>query len=396
MYERLVQYNIDQIEYVQSQIIHCQNTINHLNSQLRDLRYNINYYGNSYLNINTSGENTESNTNSEIPINTNTNTQSRTNTQSNINRQCTRCNCNNTNTINTRTNVNNITPITPTPITPINTRNVNRSSYNLRNNTSRNIVNRLYNTLINESYPYSLYEYVLTDNNNVRNRRLTQRQINISTRVTSYGNIQNPINQECPISLTSFQENDIVRQIIHCGHIFNINELSLWFESNHVCPVCRYDITTYVNVNTEQSSLTNHNINSQPSEYLINGVENLNTEESNDEENNNEGEGNIEQNDRETDNTIPSIEQSPNLSPISNISNLTYIRDPNTNEVDSIIFDFDISSNDIINNLTNIASEFLNIPINNQSVNRNIPTSSFFNDASNNILLFETIFRNIR
>jgi len=59
---------------------------------------------------------------------------------------------------------------------------------------------------------------------------------------TTYGNIINLINSECPISLERFNETTNVSQIRHCGHIFTPGDLSIWFESNVRCPVCRHDI----------------------------------------------------------------------------------------------------------------------------------------------------------
>jgi len=50
----------------------------------------------------------------------------------------------------------------------------------------------------------------------------------------------------CPISLEAFQEGERVCRIIHCGHIFKEGGIREWFQRNVRCPVCRYDIRTYV------------------------------------------------------------------------------------------------------------------------------------------------------
>jgi hypothetical protein len=76
--------------------------------------------------------------------------------------------------------------------------------------------------------------------------RPTEAQIQQSTRNIRYGNIENPTNESCPILLERFQEDDVVTQIHYCGHLFNPDELTVWFQTNVRCPMCRYDIRNYV------------------------------------------------------------------------------------------------------------------------------------------------------
>jgi hypothetical protein len=54
-----------------------------------------------------------------------------------------------------------------------------------------------------------------------------------------FADIECPLNTECPISLEPFEPNAEVAQINRCGHIFNRNELSHWFQTNSRCPTCR-------------------------------------------------------------------------------------------------------------------------------------------------------------
>jgi hypothetical protein len=69
------------------------------------------------------------------------------------------------------------------------------------------------------------------------------RQINEAVRVIRYGDLNERESQErCPISWATFDEEDRVSQIIHCGHVFNSTELSRWFLTNARCPLCRHDI----------------------------------------------------------------------------------------------------------------------------------------------------------
>jgi hypothetical protein len=82
----------------------------------------------------------------------------------------------------------------------------------------------------------------------------TASQIETATRRVLYRDIAAPINSSCPISMDTFNDNETVTIIRHCGHIFNSDELATWFQSNCRCPVCRYDIR---NFNRNISSLIN-------------------------------------------------------------------------------------------------------------------------------------------
>ena len=73
----------------------------------------------------------------------------------------------------------------------------------------------------------------------------TSEQIRQSTRTLPFRDIENPINERCPISFEVFRPNEEVLQILHCGHIFNPCEIAVWFESNVGCPVCRFDIRNH-------------------------------------------------------------------------------------------------------------------------------------------------------
>lgn len=54
--------------------------------------------------------------------------------------------------------------------------------------------------------------------------------------------------------MDDFNDNETVTIIRHCGHIFNSDELTTWFQSNCRCPVCRYDIR---NFNRNTSAIIN-------------------------------------------------------------------------------------------------------------------------------------------
>jgi len=96
----------------------------------------------------------------------------------------------------------------------------------------------------------------------------TASQIDTATRNVLYRDIVSPINNSCPISMDTFNDNQTVTIIRHCGHIFNTNEINTWFRSNCKCPVCRYDIRNYNPTNENSNSQNNipsqEQISSQP------------------------------------------------------------------------------------------------------------------------------------
>lgn len=110
------------------------------------------------------------------------------------------------------------------------------------NSTNSNNVNALFSSLINQFLNSSVTV------------RPTVEQINNATRRILYGNIQSPLNNQCPISLEYFNALDPVREIRHCRHVFHEDELDRWFETNVRCPVCRYDIRDYGNNDAQDDS----------------------------------------------------------------------------------------------------------------------------------------------
>lgn len=57
--------------------------------------------------------------------------------------------------------------------------------------------------------------------------------------ITQFGNLQEPLNLECPINFETFSNDDIVSRINSCGHVFGSNALTTWIINNNNCPVCR-------------------------------------------------------------------------------------------------------------------------------------------------------------
>jgi hypothetical protein len=115
----------------------------------------------------------------------------------------------------------------------------------------------------------------------------TQSQIENATRNIVYGEILDPINNSCPISLEPFTDTSNVTMIRHCRHIFNNSSLMSWFNSNCKCPVCRYDIRNYNpddnnNNNQQERGQENEQQNEQENEgEEIDSVNNPQTNQQN-------------------------------------------------------------------------------------------------------------------
>ena len=88
-----------------------------------------------------------------------------------------------------------------------------------------------FSNIISDASINSLYTELLNNLTPVRVRPTTE-QINIATDVVRFSNISNPLNSTCPITQESFDPDNIVTQIIQCGHIFNSVSLDRWFEQN--------------------------------------------------------------------------------------------------------------------------------------------------------------------
>ena len=47
---------------------------------------------------------------------------------------------------------------------------------------------------------------------------------------------------KCSICLENIEDNQIIREITKCKHIFHVDCADKWFENNIKCPNCRQDI----------------------------------------------------------------------------------------------------------------------------------------------------------
>lgn len=130
---------------------------------------------------------------------------------------------------------------------------IHRNNY-LRPQESRNPFISPSPIRIRQFRPYQFFNQYESDFLNPVIVRPSREQITLATESGSYQDIENPINTSCPITLRSFQSNDIVYRIKYCGHLFSKNELDNWFLENTKCPVCRYDIREYGRSRTQNES----------------------------------------------------------------------------------------------------------------------------------------------
>jgi hypothetical protein len=83
----------------------------------------------------------------------------------------------------------------------------------------------------------------------------TQEQINSAS--TRYTNTED-LEDVCTICQDTIEENQEVRRLSHCNHLFHINCIDTWFGSNVRCPTCRHDIRENVTNNNPPPVPENH------------------------------------------------------------------------------------------------------------------------------------------
>lgn len=219
---RIINLYTSQYNQINLRITQTHNLLAQLYDSLNEIRDNINSIIEPHLREN---HNTNANTNANINANTNSNT--------NANRN--RSNGATTNTTNRTVrrpiiNQNGNNQIRPTIVYDY-SNPINRSLYQITEPTNRpdrtNFAN-LISTFL--STPVAV--------------RPTEAQIANASKLIKYSEIEDPIASSCAISLEPFNQNDMVRQINHCKHLFLPDQFDEWFSNNVKCPVCRYDIRT--------------------------------------------------------------------------------------------------------------------------------------------------------
>ncbi|OIT30678.1 ring-h2 finger protein atl16 [Nicotiana attenuata] len=51
---------------------------------------------------------------------------------------------------------------------------------------------------------------------------------------------------ECVVCLNDFQDNEKLRKIPNCGHVFHIDCIDVWLQNNANCPLCRTSISSAI------------------------------------------------------------------------------------------------------------------------------------------------------
>lgn len=222
----------------------------------------------------------------------------------------------------------------------IDNRSASRSTNNIPANatintsTQQNFINefiRGFSRGFNSTYSDLLNSNVIV--------RPTEQQIQNASRIVRYDSIEHPLSESCPITLERFNPDDNVRQIHHCGHIFLPQAFNEWFNTNVRCPVCRFDIREHTNNNSVTAT-------AQPSTAQPSVSDEF--DDSSDQES-------VAQDNSADDNIVNSTEFTDNL-------------------------------------LSSISSRLIQSLINSNSINENSDDRIMF-DASNNILVYETILR---
>jgi hypothetical protein len=206
----------------------------------------------------------------------------------------------------------------------------------------------------------------------------TETEIANATSVVRYGDIEDPLNQSCPISLDPFHVDDQVTAIKYCGHIFKTDEIQSWFESNVRCPVCRYDIRNY------QSSSRYETNNISESTVRRETQTNTNTEIQSE----TEAETEAETQTNVDPNIQPSIRSSVSImSSTLPYQNINVVRNSIDNQIDEISFDIPASdlTNTLINGLTsNIIRSLDNTQTSNTSNNTQRQQQNTTNNSQTN------------
>nr|XP_016432385.1 PREDICTED: RING-H2 finger protein ATL16-like [Nicotiana tabacum] len=57
---------------------------------------------------------------------------------------------------------------------------------------------------------------------------------------------------ECVVCLNEFQEDEMLRVIPNCGHVFHIDCIDIWLQNNANCPLCRISISLSKNTTNSQ------------------------------------------------------------------------------------------------------------------------------------------------
>ena len=83
----------------------------------------------------------------------------------------------------------------------------------------------------------------VVNNNNMEDVQVypSLRTLRESSSVCNYGDLETD-QETCSICRENFTDSCIVRKLGGCEHIFHLNCIDTWFETNIRCPLCRMDL----------------------------------------------------------------------------------------------------------------------------------------------------------
>lgn len=155
-----------------------------------------------------------------------------TNREINVNGADTDATNTNTNTTtNTNTNTNTNTTIL---------RNTNYSNINVR--TIGNRIDDLLQQFVNNETRETRFSNSFTSDVESTHLLPTASDIENSTRLIRFSEVESPLNHQCPISLEPFTNDQFVTMLTTCNHLFNPTSIESWFQRSSFCPVCRHNI----------------------------------------------------------------------------------------------------------------------------------------------------------
>ena len=205
-----------------------------------------------------------------------------------------------------------------------------------------------------------------TDDNNESNLQITLSNINQISNVSVFinENSENSETELCAICQNNLEENDIIRTLNRCNHIFHLNCIDRWLSEHNTCPTCRNDLLN-----------DNHN-NQIEHEHNDNDDDDDDDDDDNDDNDNDDNEELDSESDIESETTVEETGEE------SNIAN---------SEINGFTRYFTISNNGLrVENTTtsNISSipTFLLSALQNTNTNTTSTTNSNANNFQNDIL----------
>uniref|UniRef100_A0A6C0C3P5 RING-type domain-containing protein n=1 Tax=viral metagenome TaxID=1070528 RepID=A0A6C0C3P5_9ZZZZ len=153
------------------------------------------------------------------------------------------------------------------PISPINRDRIqSRISTHRRSNNIPGTTDRYTNTLTQDILNATM-------NDSPVRVRPSITQLRRATRTIMFRDISNTTQTICPIDRELLEPDDIVLQIIHCGHFFRDSNLRRHFRGNTRCPLCRFDIREYL-ISPEEALYNNngHGIPEIPTDGLASSI----------------------------------------------------------------------------------------------------------------------------